>query len=97
MAVYSILTLNPGKQLSHGLYNAETRSIDMVGSETELEQWKHRIESQEQEAQNKAHFAKLREEYLQLLVAGGNTPKMAEKFLRNRMPYLFQEAESPAK
>lgn len=74
---------------TYGLYNSETSTFMMIGSEKEMERWKHAIELQEQRVDNRKHFDELREQYIQQLTAGGNTHDEAVGFLKKQMPFLW--------
>lgn len=74
---------------SYGLFDSETDRFLMIGTEKEMEYFKNMMEELQQARLNKEHFAELKEQYINQLVAGGNTNEQAEKFLKQRMPFLF--------
>jgi len=74
---------------TYGLYNSATDTFMMVGSEGEIENWKHAIELQEQMVDNRKHFDQLREQYIKQLMAGGHSTEMAVSFLHKAMPFLW--------
>lgn len=62
----------------------------MSGTDSEISEWKHKMEQLEQQKLNKAHFDELKKEYLALLIKQGNPIEKAEEFLKEKMPFLFQ-------
>jgi len=84
----SVLTIGTGKN-SHGIWDSKTETLLMTGEKREMFDIKHIIERMEQNADNKEHFEKLKEEYIQIMVEGGNTPEAAEGLLKSKMPFLY--------
>lgn len=74
----------------HGLFDSSKDKIILSGTLPEMEEWKHLLETIEQDQQNRDHFQQLREKYLTQLVEGGNSTEQATAFLKDRMPFLFQ-------
>lgn len=75
--------------LNYMLYDSESDSVLMVGTINETEHWKHVLETCEQQSENENYYARLREEYTDMLVKGGNSLEQAENFLKLKMPFLF--------
>lgn len=75
--------------LVYSLFDSKTNRIILTGTSDEMDYWKNLIEVQEQVEANKKHFEKLREQYIEQLVGGGNTHAQAEEFLKSKMSFLF--------
>ena len=85
---YSILQLAPcGEYI---LYCSEQKKGILMGSQSEMEDWKHTIESMEQAAANREYFDQIREERTAMLISAGHTQQSATDFLKQNMSYLFQ-------
>lgn len=85
----SVLRIGAGYD-KFGLYDSTTESFIMSGlSQDELYEWKHRIESAEQNEAIKLDMNSLRERWIVLLVKGGNTEQEANTFLKSQMPFLY--------
>lgn len=87
----SVLKIRIGEN-SHGLYDSAQQKIIMTGLQEELFEWKHKIESSDQQAANKEYLDNLCKERIDMLVLGGNTPEQATEFLKTYMPFLFTKA-----
>lgn len=91
----SVLTLRLGEK-SHGLYDSVQAKFIMAGTQDELYEWKHKIETEEQQAANKDYMDNLLKERTDMLILGGNTPEQATEFLKTYMPFLFLNSETNA-
>lgn len=85
---YSVLQIAPCGE--YVLYDGKQQKAILSGSQSEMFDWKHKIEEAEQKRDNKEYFDQLREERLALLVAAGHTQQSAEDFLKKQMPYLYE-------
>jgi len=87
---YSVLRLsNSGGD--HILYDSNRQQAILSGEEQEMYDWKDKLESAEQLADNAAYMNNLRQERLTMLISSGHTEETAEAFLRKEMPYLYAE------
>ena len=85
----SVIQIGHGEK-SHGLYSSLTKSIVLSGLKDELFEWKDKIETAQQQADNKEYMRTIREERIALLVGAGNTTEEAELFLQKQFPYLYE-------
>jgi len=86
---YSILNLAPcGEYI---LYCSEQKKAILMGSQSEMEDWKHTIEQMEVAEANREYFDQIREERLAMLISAGHTQQSATDFLTKQMPYLYQQ------
>lgn len=90
---YSVLRLsNSGGD--HILYDSNRQQAILSGEEQEMYDWKDKLESAEQLADNAAYMNNLRQERLTMLISSGHTEETAEAFLRKEMPYLYAEHQT---
>lgn len=85
----SVIKSGPGYK-GYGLYDSKKERFLLTGTSEEMFDWKHRIETREQNADNQAYFHTLRQEWIDLLVKGGNTEYEAELFLKQNMKFLYE-------
>ena len=87
----SVILINPtSSKNTHMLYDSESQSSILQGTQEEMFQWKHSMETAQQQVANIEHLNALKEQYLQQLLEGGNTKEQAELFLKKQMPFLYQ-------
>lgn len=87
----SVLLINPqSSKNTHMLYDSESQSSILQGTQEEMFQWKHSMETAQQQVANKEHLNALKDQYLQQLLEGGNTKDEAELFLQKQMPFLYE-------
>lgn len=84
----SVLQLAPTSS-DHILYCSEQKKAILSGTQSEMFDWKHKMEEAEQQTQNRLYIDQLREERKKLLIACGHSEVTALNFLKQYMPYLF--------
>lgn len=84
----SVLQIGPNS--GYCLFDSEANRTIMKGSETEIYEAKHTIETGEQMKATKAHYKYLRRKYTRLLMSAGYNRKEANRYLCKEMPFLFE-------
>lgn len=87
MSVLSVLQLAPNGE--YILYDEETKTAILSGTQEEIFEWKNSMEAASQMAANRIYFDQLRKERLELLIASGHSLESAENFLKQNMSYLY--------
>lgn len=85
----TLYVLKIGPEDSYGLYNADDQTCMLKGKEEEMYEWKHKMETEEQNAANSEYMKNLLKERVGMLVSAGNSHEQAEVFLKKTMPYLY--------
>ena len=87
---YSILSIGriSGRE-THIIWDSDTESCILKGTQDELFDIKHKMETAEQNAANAEWAKQFREEMRQYLVASGNSLEDTDNFLKSKMPYLY--------
>ena len=80
------LTTGPA---THMIWDSNTQSCCLTGTQEELFGIKHKMETAEQQAANREWAKQFREEMRNYLIAAGNSPEDTDTFLKSKMPYLY--------
>tara|TARA_R110000868_G_C10481064_1_gene729289 strand:- start:54 stop:326 length:273 start_codon:yes stop_codon:yes gene_type:complete len=87
--VLSVLHLGPSGE--YILYDGDQKKGILMGSETEMYEWKDKMETAEQHKANQEYMNELLNSRRELLISAGHSQQSAEDFLMKQMPYLYEK------
>lgn len=82
-----IVTQNGG----YGLYDSQLQACIFTGSQDEMYALKHKLEDLQQKEDNNEHRRQLLKEWTDIIVKSGQSEQQAEQFLKEKLPYLYEQ------